>query len=192
MRLWSNSAERDQHENYASLFAIVKATEALEKAYTKDIITKTEYKEECSKLIAQFRRAVKLAGVTDMRIWMQQQQLNCPVAYHRLVESGVPDTGEVENSQKLIADIVHLFVTLQDAIKLDLVAVDTLQPHVEDICDKLSRFSGVPPDSDIKGKVQKWLRTLNAMKASDQLDSEQSRQMAFDISSAHEAFYKMI
>ena len=43
MRLWSNSAERDQHENYASLFAIVKATEALEKAYTKDIITKTEY-----------------------------------------------------------------------------------------------------------------------------------------------------
>ena len=43
LRLWNNSAERDQHENYASLFAIVKATEALEKAYTKDIISKTEY-----------------------------------------------------------------------------------------------------------------------------------------------------
>ena len=127
-----------------------------------------------------------------MKVWMEQQNLQCPVAYHRLVESGVPDTGEVENSQKIIADIVHLFVTLQDAIKLDLVAVDTLQPHVEDICDKLSRFSGLPPESEIKAKVQKWLRTLNAMKASDQLDAEQSRQMAFDISSAHEAFYKMI
>lgn len=43
LRLWNNSAERDQHENYASLFAIVKATEALEKAYTKDIISKAEY-----------------------------------------------------------------------------------------------------------------------------------------------------
>lgn len=150
------------------------------------------YKEECSKLIAQFRRAVKLAGVQDMKSWMEQQNLQCSVAYHRLVESGVPDTGEVDNSQKIIADIVHLFVTLQDAIKLELVAVDTLQPHVEDICDKLSRFSGLPAESDIKVKVQKWLRTLNSMKASDQLDAEQSRQMAFDISSAHEAFYKMI
>ena len=150
------------------------------------------YKEECSKLIAQFRRAEKLAGVKDMKTWMQQQQLNCPVAYHRLVESGVPDTGDVENSQKLIADLVHLFVTLQDAIKLGMLSVDTLQPHVEDICDKLSRFSGLPPDSDIKNKVQKWLRTLNSMKASDQLDEEQGRQMAFDISAAHDAFYKMI
>ena len=45
IRLWSNNAERDQHENYASLFAIFKATEALEKAYTRDIIPKAEY--EC-------------------------------------------------------------------------------------------------------------------------------------------------
>lgn len=125
-------------------------------------------------------------------MWMQQQNLQCPVAYHRLVESGVPDTGDIENSQKIVADITHLFVTILDAIKLDMVAVDTLQPHVEDICDKLSRFSGLSPDSDIKAKVQKWLRTLNAMKASEQLDEEQSRQMAFDISSAHEAFYKII
>lgn len=150
------------------------------------------YKEECSKLIAQYRRAVKLAGVSDVRAWMEQQKLQCPVAYIRLVESGVPDTGEVENSQRIVADITQLFVTILDAIRLDLVAVDTLQPHVEDICDKLSRFSGLPPDSDIKAKVQKWLRTLNAMKASEQLDAEQCRQMAFDISSAHEAFYKTI
>lgn len=150
------------------------------------------YKEECAKLIAQFRRAEKLAGVKDMKTWMQQQQLSCPVAYHRLVESGVPDTGDVENSQKLIADIIQQFMTIKDAVQLNLVAVDTLQPLVEDICDKLSKFSGLPPDSEIKNKVQKWLRILNAMKASDQLDAEQGRQMSFDISAAHEAFYKII
>jgi ESCRT-I complex subunit VPS28 len=109
-----------------------------------------------------------------------------------LVESGVPDTGETENSQKLVAEIVHSFVTVTDAIKLDMVAVDTLQPQVEDLCDRLSRFSSLPPDSDIKSKCLKWLRTLNAMKASDQLDSEQARQMAFDIASAHETFFKII
>lgn len=43
LRLWSNSIERDQHENSASLFAIIKATEALEKAYARDIIEKSEY-----------------------------------------------------------------------------------------------------------------------------------------------------
>lgn len=133
-----------------------------------------------------------MTDVNDVKAWMDLQQLQCPIAYHRLVESGVPDTGDTENSQKLVAEIIHSFVTLTDAIKLDLVAVDTLQPHVEDLCDRLSRFSSLPPDSDIKAKVQKWLRTLNAMKASDQLDGEQSRQMAFDISSAHEAFFKMI
>jgi len=42
-RLWNNNVERDQHENYASLYAIVKATESLEKAYTRDVISKTEY-----------------------------------------------------------------------------------------------------------------------------------------------------
>lgn len=42
-KLWNSNAERDQHENYASLYAIVKATEALEKVYTKDIINKNEY-----------------------------------------------------------------------------------------------------------------------------------------------------
>lgn len=148
------------------------------------------YKEECAKLIGQYLRAVKLAGVTDMRTWMEQQKLQCPVAYHRLVESGVPDTGEIVNSSKLVAEIVQLFVTIKDAIQLDLVAVDTLQPHVEDVCEKLTRF--LPPNSEIKAKVQKWLLILNAMKASDSLDAEQSRQMHFDISSAHEAFYKAI
>lgn len=43
IKLWNNNAERDQHENYASLYAIVKATEALEKSYTRDVISKTEY-----------------------------------------------------------------------------------------------------------------------------------------------------
>lgn len=127
-----------------------------------------------------------------MKVWMERQNLQCPGAYHRLVESGVPDTGETENSQKLVAEIVHSFVTLVDALKLNIVDVDTLQPYVEDLCDRLSRFSNLPPDSEIKAKAQKWLRTLNAMKASDQIDSEQSRQMAFDISAAQDSFFKTI
>ena len=46
MKLWNNNAERDQHENYASLYAIVKATEALEKSYTRDVVSKAEYVSE--------------------------------------------------------------------------------------------------------------------------------------------------
>lgn len=148
------------------------------------------YKEECAKLIGQYLRAVKLAEVTDVKSWMVQQRLQCPVAYHRLVESGVPDTGEIVNSSKMVAEIVQLFVTIKDAIQLDFVSVDTLQPHVEDVCEKLTHF--LPPNSEIKAKVQKWLATLNAMRASDKLDAEQSRQMLFDFSSAHDAFFKSI
>ena len=53
--LFSNARERRQYDDLADLYAIIKATEHLEKAYAMDAIKNDEYTQACLKLIAQFK-----------------------------------------------------------------------------------------------------------------------------------------
>lgn len=80
VRLWSNNKEQEKYENlagevlqpmcaqfkpwvlvistysaHADLFAIIKCTEKLERAYVRDAINAPEYESACEKLIAQFK-----------------------------------------------------------------------------------------------------------------------------------------
>lgn len=41
VKLWNDKCEREMYENFAELFAIIKAIEKLEKAYVRDIISPT-------------------------------------------------------------------------------------------------------------------------------------------------------
>jgi len=45
----------DQHWLFADLFAILKTTEKLERAWTQDAISAADYELACTKLIAQFK-----------------------------------------------------------------------------------------------------------------------------------------
>ncbi|GKC59160.1 protein CTR9, partial [Tanacetum coccineum] len=53
--LWNDKREREMFEKISELYAIIKATEKLEKAYVRDIIPAAEYEMECQKLIAHFK-----------------------------------------------------------------------------------------------------------------------------------------
>ncbi|CAO2823783.1 unnamed protein product [Amaranthus hypochondriacus] len=39
VNLWNDKLEREMNDNFAELFAIIKATDKLEKAYIRDIIS---------------------------------------------------------------------------------------------------------------------------------------------------------
>ena len=55
VREFSSGTERDTIEELGTLFTIIRVTEALEAAYSRDAVTEKKYTEECLKLIAQFK-----------------------------------------------------------------------------------------------------------------------------------------
>jgi ESCRT-I complex subunit VPS28 len=72
LKLWNDKAEREMYENFADLYAIIKTTEKLEKAYVRDVIGAKEYEPACLKLIAQFRtlRTTLKDSVPDVERFM--------------------------------------------------------------------------------------------------------------------------
>jgi ESCRT-I complex subunit VPS28 len=119
-------------------------------------------------------------------------QLDCPLGYHRLVVVGIPDVPAPIGTAKIVAEVVQYFITLMDSLKLGMVAVDEIQPLLGDLISSLNQVNTLPPEFEAKQKVQHWLTTLNKMKASDELDKEQIRQMMFDLESSYNAFHRAI
>jgi len=107
----------------ADLYAIVKTTEKLERAYVRDVISAKDYEPLCEKLIAQFRTlwetlrtearhspaavctptldlqgaesgAATRGQVPDVQAFMAEYNMQCPMAAKRLIYSGLPATVE--------------------------------------------------------------------------------------------------
>lgn len=91
-----------------------------------------------------------------------------------------------------IADIVSLFITTMDKLRLDIRANDELQPDLRDLADTMARLSIVPADFEGKQKVDQWLKTLSLMQASDELDESQVRQLLFDLETSYNAFNRLL
>jgi ESCRT-I complex subunit VPS28 len=135
----------------------------------------------------------------------------------RLVEIGLPATiehaavSQPASTTKYVAETVQvrftrcflietqernqLFITLIDALKLNLVAVDQIHPLLCDLVTSLHQVL-LPSTYQGKDKLKSWLATLNQMKsissgfvtgmlmclrASDEISPEQVRQMSFDL-----------
>ncbi|KAJ0402252.1 hypothetical protein P43SY_008244 [Pythium insidiosum] len=172
-------------------------TEHLETAYVRDAITPEEYTETCTKLISQFKTAetaLRLGGfLGDIEAFISQYRLDCPRALERLVRIGVPAT-VVHNSTNRKADSVNVaqtvqnFITLMDVLKLNIRAVDEIQPLLCEMMTSLTQVSGLPADFQGRDKMEGWLRTLNTMRASDEIDDDQARQLSFDLERAYSSF----
>lgn len=60
------------------------------------------------------------------------------MAYTRLVEFPVPDSGSA-GGVKLIAETTQHFITLKDALALNIKAADEIQPLFTDLVNSASR-----------------------------------------------------
>jgi len=183
--------EKKRYDTQANLFSIIKTTEALESLYSNSAVSLQEYQKQCAVLISQFKAARKKAQLEkddDIRSFMKEHRLECHLAYNRLVEFPVPDPGSAVGV-KLVAETTQHFITLKDALALNMKAVDEIQPLLTDLVDSASRslvkFNGLE-------RLSEWLADLHRMKASDELSDEQRRQMMHDIDAAYSSFHKSL
>jgi len=186
------------YDNLGDLYSIFMATESLERAYARNAITREEYTAECNRLISQFRVAERVALGKSMtaETFMQVYQLDCPRAADRLLRIGVPEqmlsNTESHKTAITVAETAESFITLMDAVKLELTAVDELQPLLSDLMNSLTRLPEIPNDFEPNRIVQQWLQKLNLMRAVDEIDEADSRQLYMDLDSAYQEFKRYL
>ncbi|XP_043690183.1 vacuolar protein sorting-associated protein 28 homolog 2 [Telopea speciosissima] len=198
VNLWNDKREREMYDNFADLYAIIKVTEKLEKAYVRDIISSAAYEPECLKLIAQFKTLTSTLKdtVPSVERFVDTYKMDCPAALNRLLVSGVPATIEHRaaaaasstTSASVVAECVQNFITAMDSLKLNMVAVDQVYPLLSDLSASLNKLSILPPDFEGRVKMKEWISRLSKMGAADELTEQQSRQLHFDLESSYNSF----
>lgn len=127
---------------------------------------------------------------------MALYQMDCPRATERLLRMGVPEPMKNADSNTTVAvtvaETVQHFITTMDAVKLEQRAVDELQPLLSDLMDSLTRLPETPNDFESNRKVKKWLQKLNAMRAVDQIDEDDARQLYHDLDAAYAEFTRYL
>lgn len=196
VRLYRNPREREKIDNLAELFAVINTLQCLEKAYIKDSVKNKEYTGNCSKLLVQYKAAFKQVQGEEfptLESFMTKYRLDAPAALERIKEDRpITIKDDKGNTSKLIAEIVALFITAMDKLKLDYRSMDDLHAELKDLNESLSRLSLLPPDWTGRQKISTWLTTLSAMQASDELDESQARQLSFDLESSYNDFNKIL
>jgi len=199
VELYESAKEREHYDNLADLYTIILATEHLERAMARDAITREQYNTECNKLISQFKMAERAALGSDMttETFMRLYQMDCPRATERLLVAGVPQRIHEQDSHQnnvavTVAETVQFFITTMDAVKLELRAVDELHPLLSDLMDALTRLPGIPSQFEPNDKVEHWLQKLNNLRAVDEIDEDDARQLSHDLDSAYAEFTRYL
>lgn len=197
VKLCRNAREREKYDNMADLFSILSTLQQLEKAYIRDCVKHREYTAACSKLLVQYKAAIKLVqGYEDcpsLEAFVKKFKLDCPAALQRIKDDRpITIKDDKGNTSKCIADIVALFITLMDKVRLEMKAMDMLQPDLRDLLDTMNRLSLVPSDFEGKEKVHSWIDTFANMSASDELTDEQARQLTHDLEVSYNAFNRLL
>ena len=195
VRLYENARQREEIDNRANVYSLIQTIQALEKAYIKDAVTPHEYTKQCNILLDQFNAAFKLIKdkFPDVQAFSKKYLLHSQAAIERIKE-GRPITIKDDrgNLSKSIFEIVSLFITVMDRLRLEIRAMDELHPDIKELNETMSRMSSLPADFEGRIKVRKWLDVLNAMQASDELSEDQVRQMIFDFESAYNDFNRFV
>jgi len=150
-------------------------------------------------LIAQFKLAEKAALGSDLTTdsFMKLYQMDCPRATERLLIAGVPQQirhteGNDDNVAVTVAETVQFFITTMDAVKLEQRAVDELHPLLSDLMDALTRLPDTPNEFEPNNKVEYWLKKLNSLRAVDEIDEDEARQLSHDLDSAYAEFTRYL
>lgn len=196
VKLYRTARERERYDNLADLYALINTLQCLEKAYIKDAVTPKEYTAACSKLLVQIKAAFKQAQDDEYKTvedFIGKCRMNCPAAMERIREDRpITIRDDKGNTSLCIANIVSLFITIMDKLRLEIKAMDELQPDLRELLETMNRLSLLPSDFEGKAKVSEWLQTLGAMQASDELTDTQVRQLLFDLDSALQSFNRTL
>ena len=99
---------------------------------------------------------------------MAKYRLDAPAALERIKEDRpITIKDDKGNTSKLIAEIVALFITAMDKLKLDIRSMDELHGDIKDLNDSLGRLSLLPAGWGGKSKIAHWLDVLSGMQVSE-------------------------
>ena len=180
-----------RYDNLANLFAIVKTAEALEKAYARDAVNAADYRQEMFKLIAHYKSAREATKehVPNMAQFLVDYQLGAGGAGFARLEQGFPSVEKKDNG-KTIAEAVQHFISLMDALRLNMVAVDQVQPLLQDLVESIEKCSFL--ETSGHAKLKAWLNRVSGMAANAELDPESVRQLLFDLDTSYASFHKAL
>lgn len=215
VKLANTSAERDLYESLAEIYSIILTLDALEKAYLRDSIAESEYTEICDRLLRQYKNNLAddtvAAAFGDLESFKAEWDLEVPKATERL-RIGLPATVESapaiphrELSQRsantsssgpggvaatFIVSASENFITLFDAVRMNMLSKDTLHPILVETIQAVNKVTD--RDFENKGKIIQWLITLNQMRAAEELSPEQARELQFDLNAAYDGFKSVL
>ncbi|THZ26522.1 VPS28-domain-containing protein [Aureobasidium pullulans] len=188
LKLANNSAERDLYESLAEIYSIIVTLEALERAFLKDSVSETDYTDTCSRLLKQYKSNLADDSVArafgSLESFKLEWNLEVPRATDRLkiglpatVEapsraSGAPSGGGAGAAATHIVSASENFITLFDAIKMNMLSKDTLHPILVETIQAVNKVTD--RDFENKAKIVQWLITLNQMRAAQDLSDEQA------------------
>ena len=89
-----------------------------------------------------------------------------------------------------IAEATQEFITFLDAVKLGFLSKDQLHPLLTDVIQSVNRVTG--DDFEGRAKIVQWLIALNQLKATDELDEGQARELESDIQQAYSGFKRTL
>ncbi|KAI9854937.1 MAG: Vacuolar protein-sorting-associated protein 28 [Vezdaea acicularis] len=204
LKLSTNNQEREVYDNLAEIYSVIVTLEALEKAYIRDSLKENEYTEACDRLLKQYKAILADENVArhfgDLETFKRDWEVECPRATERL-RIGLPATVERGSSQAAatsngshgsgvtsaaLFDAAETFITFIDAVKLEWLAKDTLHPLLGEVIKSVNKVT--EKDFEGRGKIVQWLITLNGMKATEELNKEQARELMFDMTEAYNGF----
>ena len=87
---------------------------------------------------------------------------------------------------------VQEFITCMDIIQLEQRAVDEIQPALSKVLLSLSRVPGLPTEFEGRIKLTKWLEKLHALRAHNEIDESDARQLKLDLENSYAAFHAFI
>lgn len=90
------------------------------------------------------------------------------------------------------AECTGNFITVIDALQLNLRAKDELVPHLRSVISSLNRVSGLPAEFEGKTKTTAWLSKFSTMQAFDEISEEEARELSYDLDKAHGDFIKFL
>ena len=100
--------------------------------------------------------------------------------------AGSGGDGTTAPSGTLILEATQDFITFLDALKLGLLAKDQLHPLLSDVIKSINKVTH--QDFEGRGKIVKWLITLNQMKATEELGEMGARELELDMNNAYQGF----
>ena len=105
---------------------------------------------------------------------------------HTSSNSQTPNNGGNAANATAIVTASENFITLFDAVRMNMLSKDTLHPILVEIIQAVNKVTD--RDFENKGKIVQWLITLNQMRAAEDLSPEQARELNFDLNAAYDGF----